>query len=103
MAAPILFGNNTNSLIVGKITHIEGTVMAVSPDGTARPLKEGDPIYLNDVVRSVGTGESTLKFVNGAIYTMHDGSSITLNTESLKTITTQAFPTDKEDHGQTGK
>ena len=92
MATPILLSNHTNALIVGKITHLEGTATALSPDGHIRNLKEGDPIYLNDVIRASGTAESTIKLVNGAVYTLEGGSSITLNPDSLKAISSQAFP-----------
>ena len=87
-------------LIVGKITHIEGAAVAVSPDGHARNLTEGSAIFINDVIKATGTGETTIRLVNGSVYTMPSGSSVHLNTESLKSITSLAFP--ETHHEQAG-
>src|SRR5260221_9834378 len=84
--------NHPNSIIVGKITHIEGTTIAVSDEGHYRQLKINDPVYQNDIIRAAHSGQTAITFVNGAIYTMQPGASLTLDTNSLKQISAQAFP-----------
>ena len=61
--------------VIGHVTALTGTV-TVSRGGTEQALNIGDPIYLNDVVRTADLSTIVVQFVEGNGKFNLDGNSV---------------------------
>lgn len=96
----VLHDSNRDVMIVGKVTQLQGQAIAVSPDGHVRDLHVGDTIYLNDTINASSQGAGLqIKLVNGVPYSLTQGSSVTLNPDTIKQIV--AHPVTTQEQQQT--
>ncbi len=67
--------------IIGKVASVLGQAFATGPDGTARQLKVGDPVFEGDVVQATQGGHVELAFRDGSAYFARDNESVTLDSQ----------------------
>jgi VCBS repeat-containing protein len=60
-------GSNVTNLSdpAGYVTQISGRVVAKGSDGIERVLNLGEPVYANEIIRTIGVGTVAVEFVDG--------------------------------------
>ncbi|WP_297186620.1 retention module-containing protein [uncultured Porticoccus sp.] len=69
--------------ILGFVASTEGaTVVVVSPDGTLRELKMGDPIHEGDVIQVTDGSHVAISFADGSVRQLNSGDSFVVGLDS---------------------
>lgn len=69
----------SNTMSIGEVTTIKGTVNASRVDGNIFELSSGDPIFQGDVIQVKGDGSVGLTFVDKTTLSLSDGGKMVLD------------------------
>jgi len=64
---------------IGQIETLEGSVSAVRADGTATPLKVGDPVFQGDVIRTSDDANVGITFKDESAFSLDENGEIILD------------------------
>ena len=64
---------------IGKVIELEGKATATRADGTKVELKEGDPVYQNDVIETDEDGAVGLEFADESTFSLGDSGRMVLD------------------------
>src|SRR5690606_8666050 len=76
--------------IIGKVTLIEGQVIARAPDGSQRLLKIGDSVYEGEVIITAENSRVEFSFDNGVTYLLRAQETLTLDSHVFEDQPQQA-------------
>ena len=84
------------STLAGKVANIAGLVQVKNPTtGTVTPLKQGDEVFVGDIIMSSSNGSITLSLANGDLLTLGRDMQMVLNED----VTGTAAMTDTATEG----
>ncbi|WP_272993636.1 retention module-containing protein [Porticoccus hydrocarbonoclasticus] len=73
--------------ILGFVASTEGaTVVVVSPDGTLRELKMGDPIHEGDILQVTDGSHVAINFADGSVRQLNSGDSFVVGLDSYQQL-----------------
>ena len=73
--------------ILGFVASTEGaTVVVVSPDGTLRELKMGDPIHDGDILQVTDGSHVAISFADGSVRQLNSGDSFVVGLDSYQQL-----------------
>ena len=64
---------------IGKVTELEGKASATRADGTKVELKEGDPVYQNDIIETGEDAAVGLEFADESSFSLGDSGRMVLD------------------------
>ena len=64
---------------IGKVIELEGKATATRADGTKVELKEGDPVFQNDVIETDEDGAVGLEFADESTFSLGDSGRMVLD------------------------
>jgi hypothetical protein len=68
-----------NTLSIGEVSNISGTVKAKRLDGTTSNLNQGDPVFQGDTIETEGTGAVGLVFLDKTTLSLSEGGKMVLD------------------------
>ncbi len=72
-------GPTPTSESIGTVERMEGIVRVKRADGSTAELKQGDPVYQNDVIETEGNGKIGIEFQDGSVFTLGNDARMTLD------------------------
>jgi len=73
-AADEAIANPDTGKLFAHVWRLRGEVSASGTEGLARPLHEGSPVYVGELIRATSTGEAVLKTADAGIVAVRPGS-----------------------------
>ncbi len=67
------------SLSIGEVSSVTGTVKATRLDGTTSDLSSGDPVFQGDTIETVGSGSVGLVFLDKTTLSLSEGGKMVLD------------------------
>lgn len=72
-------GPDTPSDPIGTVEKLQGDVTVKRADGTEITLKNGDPVFQDDVIHTGSNGDVGIKFIDGSVFTLGSEARMTLD------------------------
>lgn len=70
----------SDNVPIGEVTLLIGQASAKAPNGESRGLRQGEPVYAQDIITTRGNGHVHLRFIDDARLSVRPGSRLTLHT-----------------------
>lgn len=73
---------------IGTVLSLTGEASALDDKGIRRPLKPGDPVYSNEIIRTAEESLIEIRFIDGSLKDLGSQSEMTLDNQVLNSAST---------------